>query len=447
MSTPLIRPDETDDLSNAPTGRAKISADRFISTGHMENEWEKIWPKTWLVAGVASDVREPGDYFVFNIGLESILVSRTKDGELAAMYNVCQHRGARVVVNDIGALDAFVCPYHGWTYDHGGKLIHAPETDRFSQGVPCEELSLKRVRVESLGAVIWVCMDDDVPPLNEFLGPIPEMIAPYRLDDMVLAVDQTVELDANWKAVIDNFGELYHVEHIHPQHALIFDCPGATVELMAGGHNRVLIEGFTVNSQLPIPDGPPDIQHLQMQGVGLDPEDYKGRPLDVRLDMQKAKREMGPKLGYNYDLLSDEQLSDIVQYNVFPNTIWAIQPEELWVMRSRPHETDPNKCYWDKFTFRMLPEETAEELANVSFSATDREVKPDNDDRIEHEYFSQDDVISGQYSMTITIDQDVHLIRDIQAGMHSRGFNACWLNDDEGRVQHFHDWIDHYIAQ
>ena len=116
-------------------------------------------------------------------------------------------------------------------------------------------------------------------------------------------------------------------------------------------------------------------------------------------------------------------------------------------MRSRPHPTDPNKCFWDKFTLRMPPTDDAKQLSNVSFSATDREVKAENDDRIEHEHFTQDEVISGKYTMTITVDQDVHLIRDIQAGMHSRGFNACWINDDEGRVQHFHDWIDYYVSK
>jgi phenylpropionate dioxygenase-like ring-hydroxylating dioxygenase large terminal subunit len=440
-------PDDSNDASNAPTGRANISAERFISPDFMAREWETIWPKMWLVAGVASDVAEPGDYFVFNIGRESIIVSRTKSGEIAAMYNVCQHRGARVLVNDIGSLDAFVCPYHGWTYEHDGTLNVVPDTDRFSQGAPCEELSLQRIRVQSLGAMIWICMDDEAPSLEDFLGDIPELIAPFRLEDMVLAVDQTVTLDANWKTLIDNFGELYHVEHIHPQHALIFDCPTATVELMERGHNRVLIDGFTVNSQLPIPDEPPGYQKLHLEIMGLDPEGYKGRTLEVRKDIQKAKRDTGPKLGYNYDLLSDEQLSDIVQYNVFPNTIWALQTEELWVMRARPHPTDPNKCFWDKFTFRMLPLDSAEEVANISFNPTDRDVKPDNEDRIEHEDFTQEDVIAGKDTMTITVDQDVHLLRDIQVGMHSRGFNACWLNDDEGRVQHFHDWIDYYVSQ
>jgi hypothetical protein len=59
--------------------------------------------------------------------------------------------------------------------------------------------------------------------------------------------------------------------------------------------------------------------------------------------------------------------------------------------------------------------------------------------------FTQEDVIAGTHSMTITIDQDIHYLRDMQAGMHSRGFSRAWLNEDESRVQHFHDWLDIWL--
>lgn len=444
MSRPMVK-DEMDD-TKAPTGTAEITAERYISADYMAREFEQLWPKNWLMAGLAQDVREPGDYFVFNLGRESIVVSGTEAGGVAAHYNVCQHRGAKILVNDLGSLEKFVCPYHGWTYAPDGKLLHVPEEEKFPQGLPCEELSMQPVRCEVWAGMVWVCMDDDVPPLKEFLAPMIEMIDPFRVEDMVLFVDQTVSLDCNWKAVMDNFGELYHVEHIHPQHQTIFDCPAATTELWAGGHNRVLIDGFTVNTSLPIPDEVPDSQHLQMEAVGLDPEDYRGRVLDVRRDIQVAKREKGRSLGFDYDQLTDEELSDIVQYNIFPNIVMANQPEEVWIMRSRPHATDPNKCYWDKFTLRMLPNNDAEWKANISFNLSDKKLPTDETERPEHEDFTQDEVIAGKHSMTITVDQDVHLIRDIQAGMHSRGFKRAWLHEDEDRVQHYHDWVDTFMA-
>ncbi|NIP15197.1 MAG: Rieske 2Fe-2S domain-containing protein [Pseudomonadales bacterium] len=433
----------TTDSTQPP--RTPITAERYISREYMAREWEKIWSKMWLVAGVEQDVAEPGDYFVFNLEPESIIVSRTSEGELAAFYNVCQHRGARVVLSDLGALDQYTCPYHGWTYRNDGTLIHVPDEDRFSQGAPKAELSLKPLRVEAWAGVIWVCMDPDAPTLDEFLGPIKAMVEPFRTHEMRLIEDQSVRLECNWKAVFDNFGELYHVEHIHPQHETIFDCPASTAELFDKGHTRVLIDGFTVNTRLPIPDEVPMTQWAQMEALGMDKDDYRGRVLDVRRDIQIKKREMAPVLGYNYDTLTDEQLSDIVQYNVFPNAILVIQPEELWILRSRPRGNDPDKCYWDKLALRMFPDPEAQKRANISFNL-DQDEAPTGATRPEHDEFEQEDIIAGRKTMTITLDQDIHLIRDVQKGMHSRGFGEAWLNDDESRVQHFHAWLDRYMA-
>jgi len=422
-----------------------ITAERYISPEYMARERQRLWPRLWLVAGIEQDVANPGDFFVFDLEPESIIVSRTDNGELAAMYNVCQHRGARVILSDRGALDRYTCPYHGWTYANDGTLVHVPDEDRFSRGVPRDRLSLQTVRVEAWGGIVWVCMDPEAPGLDEFLGPIKALVDPFRPQDMRLIEDQTVRLDCNWKAVFDNFGELYHVEHIHPQHELIFDCPASITELFDSGHTRVLIDGFTVNTRLPIPDEVPPTQWAQLRALGMNKDDYKGRVLDVRRDVQLKKREMGPTLGYHYDLLSDEQLSDIVQYNIFPNAILVLQPEELWVLRSRPHATDPNKCYWDKLALRMFPDPQAKQIANVSFNL-DQNGMPD-DRRPEHDEFTQDDIIAGRKTMTITLDQDIHLIRDVQKGMHSRGFREAWLNDDESRVQHFHTWLDRYMGE
>ena len=432
--------------ARSPAPTRPITAERYISSEYMDVEWQRVWPRMWLFAGLASDVAEAGEYLVLNLGRESILVSCDDGGEIRAFYNVCQHRGARVMVNDRGWVKNFVCPYHGWTYNHAGALTVVPDEDRFAGGVDCAERSLKPVRCEVWAGLVWVCMDDDAPGLADFLGPLVDMIDPYRLADMTLVQDQTVRLNCNWKAVFDNFGELYHVEHIHPQHATIFDCPTATIGLYERGHTGVFIDGFTVNSRLPIPDDPPKHMAAQMRQLGMDPADYHGRVLDVRADVQKRRREVGPELGYNYDLLTDEQLSDIVQFNVFPNTMLTIQPDNLLIMRARPDPVDPNWCWWDKLTFMMMPDDEATRAGSLSFTPRG-DPRPDPNVRAEHDEFTQDDIIAGRKSMTITIDQDVHLIRDVQAGMHSRGFDTALLNDDEVRLQHYHDWLNHYMGE
>ena len=430
----------------APVPPRPITPERYISAAWMEREFDQLWPRAWLVACLERDVTGPGQYVVFNIGRESILVSRTGDGELAAFYNVCQHRGARLMVGDRGCERAFTCPYHGWSYRPDGRLVVVPDNQRFPGGVDRSARSLKPVRVDTCAGLVWICMDPDAAPLLEFLGGVGDRLAPFRLDAMTLTADQTVTLDCNWKAVFDNFGELYHVEHIHPQHELIFDCPTALIELFANGHTGVTIDGHTVNTRLPIPEEPTPFLKRQLRMFGADPDEYRDRVLDIRKDIQKLRRKAGPRLGWDYDAFSDERLSDVEQYNVLPNTMMTVQPDDALVMRARPHPTDPNKCFWDKFTFHRQPSQDVALLANVPF-------EPFNPadlatvERPAHDEFTQEDVIAGTKTMTITIDQDIHFIRDVQAGMHSRGFDSQILCDDEVRIQHYHDWLDRFMGE
>lgn len=427
--------------SPAPVEPGVITAERYISADWMARESELLWPSVWLFACLERDVANTGDYVVFDIGTESILITRTEEGTLGAFYNVCQHRGMRLTGDHRGCAKSFVCPYHGWSYRNDGRLVVVPDNERFTGGVDRVERSLKPLRAESFSGMVWVCMDPDAVSLREYLNVAGERVAPYRVEDMALTEDQTVHLDCNWKAVFDNFGELYHVEHIHPQHKMLFDCPTALIDLFAYGHTGVTIDGHTVNTRLAIPDEPNFYMEHQMKMFGADPADYVGRVLDVRKDMQKLRRENGKRRGFDYDLMTDERLTDIEQYNFFPNTMITVQPDAALIMRARPHPTDPNKCYWDKFTFKRQPSENVARKAGVPFEPYDtKSVEPIP--RPDHDEFTQEDVIAGRKTMSITVDQDIHLIRDVQKGMHSRGFDTARLCDDEVRLQHYHDWLD-----
>jgi phenylpropionate dioxygenase-like ring-hydroxylating dioxygenase large terminal subunit len=419
------------EVGRAPPARAaaaQLDASRYTSAAFMRQEWAGLWTRTWLLAGLELDLRRPGDFFVFNIGVESILVTRNGDGDVAAVYNVCQHRGNRLVADHRGCVKAIVCPYHGWSYDLNGRLRAVPDIDRFSQGIDRDTLSLKPVKVEVWAGLVWVNMDLAAAPLADFLGPILGLLAPYRFEQMALVEDQTVGLDANWKTVVDNFNEQYHVDFIHPQHAGFVDCANAANFLWPLGHRSVQVEGFVVNPRYPIPDALPAPLRAAIAPWGLDPADFDGNVRELRKAVQRRKREVG--LGYDYSAFSDEQLTDVWQYDLFPNVIMTVQPEELWIMRPRPHPSDPDRCFFDKWTLRTLRDDVVAEASP----------------RPERQLFTQDDVIAGRYTMNITIDQDIHLLPQMQAGMHSRGFQRAFLNDDESRVQHFHDWLDVWLA-
>ncbi len=408
-----------------------FSKERYVSTGYAAREWERMWSESWLLAGLEQDVRSPGDFFVFEIGHESILVTRGQNGALGAYYNVCQHRGNRLVQAERGNADGFRCAYHAWTYESDGSVRSIPDRHKFKQGLPCEQTNLKPVHVDVWDGFVFISLSDRPMPLHDFLGPIVDLLAPYRFRDMVITEDQTVHHTCNWKTIIDNFSELYHVDYIHPQHQRFVDCCNDRVDLFPYGHTAVIVEGATVNPRYPIPAEPTDILTEQLKSLNLDPKDFTNRVPEIRKTVQQRKREIGASQGYNYDGFSDDQLSDIWQFNLFPNVILSFTPEFCWILRPRPHATDPQKCSFDKITLTNIPTPSGES-AHPSAAPT----------RPVRDVFDHRQILTGEKSMTITIDQDIHLLGGVQAGMRSKGFDKVWLSDDEIRVQHFHNALD-----
>ncbi len=416
----------------------------------MEQEWRVIWRNTWLLAGLESDVEAAGDFFVFDMFREQILVTRTTSGAVQGYYNVCQHRGNRLVTEERGNTPSFRCAYHAWTYDIDGNLKTVPYQERFPEGADCETRALKKVHTTCWNGFVFVNLSETPQPFDEFLGPVADILAPYRFDRMTLVEDQSVHLKCNWKAVVDNFSELYHVDFLHPQHKRMVDCCNDTVRLFDGGHTGVEVPGATVNPRFPVPEEPTDIQAIQLTSIGLDPADFKGRVLEVRDAVQKQKRAVGATRGMDYSALEDHQLSDVWQYNIFPNIILSFTPEHCWVMRARPHPSDPQQCEFDKLSLIMFADpDLAEENAEIRGPGRHYEAmggfKPENYKRPERDVFGYDAVIRGEKTMTDTIDQDVELLGGVQAGMTSAGFDDVFLNEDEMRVQHFHNEMDRLI--
>ena len=217
--------DFSKEISSLPSKSASLSKDRYISKDFMAMEWDGIWTKTWLFAGIEADITEIGDFFVYDIGRESIVITRDENDRISAFYNVCQHRGNKIVTLESGSFNKISCPYHGWSYALSGKLEHVPDRELFEGGVPCEEKSLKPVRVSVWAGLIFINMDENSPSLETFLGPIIDQLKPYKFEEMNLVKHQTVDvLETNWKTVRDNFLEQYHVDFIHPQHASFVDC-------------------------------------------------------------------------------------------------------------------------------------------------------------------------------------------------------------------------------
>ena len=93
-----------------------------------ESELERIFFKSWLYVGHMSQVPERGDYFLFEIAGESVILVRDGEGQVNALLNVCRHRGSRICDAAAGRASRLVCRYHGWTYGLDGSLRAAAHT-------------------------------------------------------------------------------------------------------------------------------------------------------------------------------------------------------------------------------------------------------------------------------------------------------------------------------
>ena len=162
-------------------GTEAIPKERYLDPAFAQLENDKLWCRSWIYVGPSSDVTSVGDFLRFDIANESILVARAEAGAggLRAFYNVCQHRGSQIVSGrDCGSARSFVCPYHLWTYDLAGKLVHATDREDFPQGIP-DALRIPAVRVDEWNGLVFVNMDLAAEPLADFLGAAGEHLLPY----------------------------------------------------------------------------------------------------------------------------------------------------------------------------------------------------------------------------------------------------------------------------
>jgi len=195
----------------------KISGERYFSKEFMQKEWDHMWTKVWQIAGIASEIPEPNNFFVYKIGQEEVLVIRQIDKSIKAFYNVCPHRGNILVHVENGSLDTFKCTYHGWEYDTGGVLKNLQDPEDFEGGNPCGKVKLKEIHCEVALGFVWINLADKPQKFEEALNPLLDHMKPYQPERYIRVLNLTCVVDCNWKIIHDNFNESYHLPTLHPE--------------------------------------------------------------------------------------------------------------------------------------------------------------------------------------------------------------------------------------
>jgi phenylpropionate dioxygenase-like ring-hydroxylating dioxygenase large terminal subunit len=179
-------------------------------------EIERVLKPSWQIVCHVNSIPKPGDYQTFDLGPESVLVLKDRDGSIRGYHNVCRHRGARLLDGSGNCPATITCPYHGWSYRQDGSLIGVPMRDTFP-GLDRAAHSLRPVRVDTALGFVFVCLAGDPTPVAKTWGRLAEELAAYRLEEMVpLAPISTDVWNVDWKIAMDNYLESYHVPIGHP---------------------------------------------------------------------------------------------------------------------------------------------------------------------------------------------------------------------------------------
>lgn len=267
-------------------------------------EWRELFGRAWLAVARERDLPESGCFVTHEVGAERILLVRGMDRRLRALFNVCRHRGARLVEEPAGRLrDAIACPYHAWTYGLDGRYLRAPRTD--TPLAPDLDLTVLPLTVRD--GFVFINLDPAAPPLAVAHAGLPDFGA-FRLGELRRAHRIDYRVEANWKIVAENYSECYHCPLVHPQLSRIAD-------LSSGGFE----DGACFNG------GPMRLR------TGFDTMSLSGR---------SARAPLRPAAG--------DESSLVHYYLVYPNLMLGLHPDYVLVHTVWPLTAEHSRvvCEW-----------------------------------------------------------------------------------------------------
>jgi Rieske 2Fe-2S family protein len=291
-------------------GQRTLSREYFTSQEIWAAERERVFGRSWLLAGHVSELPRPGSYLLHEIDSESVVILRGADGVVRAFHNLCRHRGSRLCLAPRGELGhAIQCPYHAWTYGLDGALRAAPnmaEVPGFDRG----DYPLRPVAVESWQGFLFVNLAAAPPPLGEALGALEGRFDAWRLPELVSVHQTGYEVAANWKLFFHNYSECYHCPTVHPH----------------------------LNKLTPFRNTENDLD----EGAVL------GGPMWMT-DPEGSMTMHGGRCAPPFPGLSAEQRARVYYYTLFPSAFLSFHPDYVLVHRARPLAIDRTRIVCDWF--------------------------------------------------------------------------------------------------
>jgi p-cumate 2,3-dioxygenase alpha subunit len=218
-----------DDTRN---GLFRVQRGAFLDPEVLAAERARIFDRSWLYLGHESEVVEPGDFRMRELGTRRIVFVRGKDRVVRALLNSCTHRGAEVCRERGGNANSFQCFYHGWTFRNDGQLIGVPDEEAYGPGFSRAALALREApRLESYRGFYFVAFDPGIVPLPEYLAGASEyldLVADQSEIGMeIVGGTQSYAINANWKLLVENSYDGYHAQIAHARYMKYLAASGA----------------------------------------------------------------------------------------------------------------------------------------------------------------------------------------------------------------------------
>ena len=185
----------------------------------------RVMYRNWLFVGHVSQLPAAGDFITFEIGGESLVLVRSRAGDIRALFNVCRHRGARICERRAGHASAFVCPYHQWTYDLEGSLVAARNT---GAGFDARHYSLAQASTRVIEGFIFACLHESPPEFDAVEQDLRSHLALHELTNTRVCHTRRYIVRANWKLLDENARECFHCPGSHPEYCRAVISAGAT---------------------------------------------------------------------------------------------------------------------------------------------------------------------------------------------------------------------------
>lgn len=415
----------------------------FLSADYARAEKDRLWPRTWLMAGRVEDIPQVGDYFTFDIADESIIIVRVKPGDgadaIRAFHNVCAHRGRTLVDTPDGAHSArgnarnFICAFHGWTYDLEGRNSYILDAEDWGGALSPDCTSLTPVRVGLWGGYVYIDMrEEEAESLEEFLGDAGRILGHYQLEKMRYKWRMWCVYPSNWKTAIEAFMEPYHTTSTH--HQLTAYAEFYAYSKQYGLHS---VSGFDQKKQAASTDQGGGVSRA---GKGADPrvstyelarENYttinnaastdtlinaaarlkdelpEGTPVgEVMAHWMKRAKEDDAARGVVWPEIPPEVMRESgLAWTLFPNQNILHGVTFALAYRARPFGDDPDRCIFEAYALERFPEGEEPET-----------------------HWVHADPLTEQDKWGLVLSQDFANMRWVQKGMKSRGFKGALPN-------------------